>query len=449
MSILKGDYLLETLNKTNKIKILKLLICMAFLGMCGCALLPFSSFALFPPTQLVASAAILGGVDTEYWISTNATGNVLGFSTNNPLNTLDGSNETNFDRNMNDLPANFTIHLMPGTFHTRGNVAWNANPGIKILGSGMDSTIIQFSSNTVASFKGATWHNFITEKSQFGDSNTVVRDLTLDCNYQPGIRTTLNGIGLFGSGNLVSHVKFLNGASFSKSQTNYAECMGVLITGWAGPASNNVIEYCVVSGYTCNFFNNMSALGLNGVNYNGRLSHNLIIQTGATNYVYGLGCIGNGFVVDGNVTSNCVIAYHSDTPGGTTNMEFVNNSVYDCCSAVYVANSVNVNFTMASNTIVLGNFTPGYTVGGLLLDGSSSFTNTVVFQNRISFDTFNPLYVPRFVYGDNATGLVIQYNTVEYGIANQLANCSGLLINSNVDFNGNPSFINTTNTTAK
>jgi hypothetical protein len=130
-------------------------------------------------------------------------------------------------------------------------------------------------------------------------------------------------------------------------------------------------------------------------------------------------------------------------------MQFVNNSLYDCCSAVYVANSVNVNFTMASNTIVLGNFTPGYTVGGLILDASSSFTNTVVFQNQISFDTFNPLYVPRFIYGNNATGLIVQYNTVEYGISDRLANCLGLLINSNVDFNGNPSFINITNTTAK
>jgi hypothetical protein len=404
---------------------------------------------LLPPTQLVFPVSIGDDVGTEYWISTNATGNVLGFSTNNTLDkTLDGSNETNFDRNMDELPANFTIHLMAGTFHTRGNIAWNANPGIKILGSGLDSTIIQFSSNTVASFSGVTWHNFITEKSQFGDSNTVVRDLTLDCNYQPGILTTLNGLELFGSGNLVSHVKFLNGASFSTSQTNYAEDFAVLITGRPGPASNNVIENCVVSGYTCNFFNNLSALGLDGANYDGRLSHNLIIQTGDTNYVYGLGCIGNGFVVDGNVTSNCVIAYHSDTSGGTTNMDLVNNSFINCCAAVFIANSVNVNFTMAFNVIELGKFTPGYNGGGLLLDGSSSFTNLVVFKNRISFRSFNPLYVPGFVCGDNVTGLIVQYNAVEYGITNRLANCSGLLINNNMDFNGRPSFINTTNITA-
>lgn len=346
---------------------------------------------------------------------------------------------------MDELPANFTIHLMAGTFHTRGNIGWNANPGIKILGSGMNSTIIQFSSNTVASFGGVTWHNFITEKSQFGDSNAVVRDLTLDCNYQPGILTTLNGLELFGSGNLVSHVKFLNGASFSTSQTNYAEDFAVLITGRPSPASNNVIENCVVSGYTCNFFNNLSALALDGVNYDGRLSHNLIIQTGDTNYVYGLGCIGKGFVVDGNVTSNCVIAYHSDTSGGTTNMDLVNNSFINCCAAVFIANSVNVNFTMAFNVIELGKFTPGYAGGGLLLDGSSSFTNMVVFKNRISSRSFNPLYVPGFVCGDNVTGLIVQYNAVEYGITNRLANCSGLLINNNIDFNGSPSFINTTN----
>jgi hypothetical protein len=419
-------------------KILKLLIC--------AALLPFTGHASIAPMQVVVS--LRQDAVSEYWMSTNATGNVLGYSTNFD-STLDGSNETNFDRNMNDLPPNVTLHLAPGVFYTRGNVTWNAAPGIKMLGSGMDATILRFSSNTVASFAGQNWHNFYTEKTQTGNSNTVIRDLTLDANYQRGGVTTLGGMQLFGSGNLVSHVKFINGASFTASQTNYVEDFAVLITGRPVPASNNVIEDCVVSGYTCNFFNNLSALGLDGVNLNGRLSRNLIIQTGATNYVYGLGCIGKGFLVDWNVTSNCVIAYHSDTAGGTTNMGMVNNQFYDCSAGVFIANSTNVNLTMSSNTIVLGNFTPGYAVAAFQLDGSAAFTNTVVCQNRVGFNKFNPLYVPRLVWGANATGLIIQGNIVENGITNALKHCSGLLINGNVDTTGRASFINATNTTAQ
>lgn len=425
------------------------------------ALLPFSGRASIAPTQVVVSlspiihmrVSLWQDAVSEYWMSTNATGNVLGYSTNFD-SILDGSNETNFDRNMNDLPPNVTLHLAPGVFYTKGNVGWNAAPGIKLLGSGMDSTILRFSSNTIASFAGQNWHNFYTEKTQTGNSNTVIRDLTLDANYhvtasRPPILTTLGGMQLFGSGNLVSHVKFINGASFTASQTNYVEDFAMLITGRPVPASNNVIEDCVVSDYTCNFFNNLSALGLDGVNLNGRLSRNLIIQTGATNYVYGLGCIGKGFLVDGNVTSNCVIAYHSDTAGGTTNMGMVNNQFYDCSAGVFIANSTNVNLTMASNTVVLGNFMPGYAVAAFQLDGSAAFTNTVVCQNRVSFNKFNPLYVPRLVWGANATGLIIQGNIVEYGISNALKHCSGLLINGNVDTTGRASFINATNTTAQ
>lgn len=78
----------------------------------------------------------------EFWISTNATGYMYpsGGTLSNPL---DGSTTTNFDRNMNNLPPNSTIHLLAGTYQTLGFFGWSVKVGQKIHGSGIDNTILQ------------------------------------------------------------------------------------------------------------------------------------------------------------------------------------------------------------------------------------------------------------------------------------------------------------------
>jgi len=52
----------------------------------------------------------------EFWISTNATGNMLSSGAGGTIDSpLDGSTQPNFDANMDGLPQNSTIHVMAGT----------------------------------------------------------------------------------------------------------------------------------------------------------------------------------------------------------------------------------------------------------------------------------------------------------------------------------------------
>jgi len=84
----------------------------------------------------------------EFWVSTNATGN---FPSNGKGGTLDnpydGSTQANFDMVMHDLcwlQNNRTIHIMPGTYMTKGSEGWVIEGlNIRIIGSGMDVTTLK------------------------------------------------------------------------------------------------------------------------------------------------------------------------------------------------------------------------------------------------------------------------------------------------------------------
>ena len=123
----------------------------------------------------------------EYWISTNSTGNYFTnathYSGGTLDNPLDGSTQQTFDFNMSKMPPNSIIHLLPGTYQTLGNdqVGWGVKDNQRILGSGMNATVLQHPAWEV------TNHSLIDRcsvvSSQTSPTNVDLENFTVDGNY--------------------------------------------------------------------------------------------------------------------------------------------------------------------------------------------------------------------------------------------------------------------------
>ncbi len=84
---------------------------------------------------------------SEYWIAYRTDAQNGDGSLGNPYN---GNGADNFDSNLSSIIANSVIHILPGSYQTRGSkwlsVATKGfafHNGWKIQGSGVDNTIIQ------------------------------------------------------------------------------------------------------------------------------------------------------------------------------------------------------------------------------------------------------------------------------------------------------------------
>ena len=387
----------------------------------------------------------------EYWISTNATGNFLSHvsragavdlisgTANNPL---DGSTWTNFDYNMNQIPPHSMIHLMAGTYQTRGRNGWGPKTGQQIVGSGIDVTILQLPASLVSSGK-LDRDTMIAPQSPHRETNILVSDLTLDCNYQPGAMGTINGIQLHGSGNIIKRVKLVNSYSFTSSATNYVEDWGIYIGAWPYPEGNcNLIEDCIITGYKCNYGNNQSSLGLLE-NASGIIAHNTLVQD-TTNHMFGLGFGSHNIVADGNIMINLTLGSHYDSGTGITNCTIINNKFINCNSALDWANGACRNVTFAFNDIVLTNERSGrFSCEAIHLFGSGTFTNFSIFGNNVSIANRDQIHPPNiFISAVNASALIIKDNQVDAGLTNRFVNCGDLVISGNHDLLGNDSPLN-------
>src|ERR1051325_5948339 len=84
-------------------------------------------------------------ITNEFWVSTSTNTAKLG-TLSDPY---DGSTRVKFDDVLSNLPPYSTLHILAGTYFTGGskagypNVWWNLKTGQKILGSGMDVTVLK------------------------------------------------------------------------------------------------------------------------------------------------------------------------------------------------------------------------------------------------------------------------------------------------------------------
>lgn len=338
---------------------------------------------LFFIFALIPCAALAG----EFWVSPTPSQPLPSIHTAYALgdqnNPYDGSDSTRFDTVMSIMPTRSLIHLMVGTFQTRGPLAWGPKTGQTIVGAGMYLTTVQFLSNAVAS--GSLLNQAVIGiQSPYRQTNVTVCDMTIDCNYQNGTATTLNGISLHGSDNAIRRVRLINCGSFTVSPTNYAEAWGLIISGFPfSDATGNEISGCVITGYKCNYGNNLSALGLLE-NNSGSITGNRVIQTGS-NYVFGAYPGSHDSIMAGNLFA-CVIGSHYDSGNGVTNDIITSNLFIGCANAIDWLGGHFCDTIIANNIVSLTNDGTGrFSTQAFKLDypPPSSYSNILITNNLV------------------------------------------------------------------
>jgi hypothetical protein len=367
----------------------------------------------------------------EFWISTNANGNMFVNGTGGTLdNPFDGSTVSNFDVNMNSFPPNSTIHILAGTYQTYGDNAGNfssaggfwVKSGQKILGSGIGVTILQHPFGTVSgSFMlNSGWVN--------GCSNAEISDLTCDCNYTSG-SYSYDGIELSGSENAVRRVRVINNSSES---TSNPEAFGIVLSPWSNNDSEgNIIEECEVSQYAGG--TGISAILINGGS--GIIRNNRVFLPIVQNMFAFNGADMHDVLIEGNYVNGGSDAVYGDTEG-TTNLIIAHNTFINTGHAVSLNGQVRNNITIAFNTITLTNppLYSGIYAFGTWTSVGSFFTNITIIGNNVQTVSGVPVSALNFY---NATGIIFADNKIDSSITNFLSNCTGVNMYDNYDLFGN------------
>lgn len=281
----------------------------------------------------------------EFWISTNATGNIYpnGGTLDSPL---DGSTEATFDTNMYALPPNSVIHLLPGLFQTEPSWSYGGwvKTGDKIIGSGIDVTVVQCLSTTHDNLPVIVNYNFA---SCF---NVEISDLTVDANSVPP-SVGHHGVSIEGSENAIRRVKVIN---------NYGteEIIAIALQNFYLPDSKgNIIEDCVVSNYLGGTVDGIGLGGgsptnmISGIIRNNRVYfpvvENLSVYPMSDAFMYNT-------LIEGNYLSGGQVDIHCDT-GGFNNTIIAHNFLENCLNAIapYTVGTNEDHITIAFNDIDL------------------------------------------------------------------------------------------------
>ena len=335
----------------------------------------------------------------EFWISPSPViatkPPIPGGSINNPL---DGSTAAKFDSAMRSFPPYSLIHLGPGTFQTMGDTTaggtgWGPKTGQVIAGAGMYLTTLQFPSNAVVSGALNRGHLIKVTSSPFFQTNITVKDLTLDCNYQPvldvasnlnlALKTsaldgafTLDGISLIGSGNELKCALYQCGGG---DDIGHELCGGMghfLCAGTVSSCGRQRDRGLCGFGFHSNFHNDLVALGL--MADSGIIRSNFITQSG-TNAMIGIVVGTHDVVMEGNILKRGHVGSHYDSGYGITNVTIVNNDFIGCNEAIDWENGVVQDVTIANNNIVLTNTT-----------GNASATVEAVFLSSSAVGVLQP-----------------------------------------------------------
>jgi hypothetical protein len=402
-------------------------------GLGSAARLPASAF---DPAG-AAQGAIGATNQAEFWVSTNALGT-------NGIGTMsapfDGSTRVLFDSVMQAMPTNCVVHLMAGTYATWGDQGFQIKTEQRILGAGIDRTILKIVSD--APILSCCPPNVIRSTCTtcesgypYLNSGIEVSDLTLDSNTQTNAAEPHNGIVLYATRSAIRRVKWING--FAPSNGN--EAWGMCINGNEGAATGVTIEDCVVSQFKDGPLTGFG-ISVQSANHTvtGKIINNRAYLAGTTN----MACIalsvcgGNGVEISGNYVEGAAEGFHADTYGMT-----------NCILADNFFNGVGVGFMCQSwqrnqnrflnNTILLdpthNPATAFYSYGGS--------TNYSIIGNNIGLSgNAVPGYNYRFLVLANVAGLTISGNNINSAVSVGAiaASCTGTNFFANYDELGNP-----------
>jgi hypothetical protein len=368
----------------------------------------------------------------EFWISTvvqtNGGNGVYGSGTLDC--PYDGSTQAKFDAAMYNLPTNTTIHLLAGKYQTVGGDGGGNSQclksGQKIMGSGIDNTIVQLVTNAEV--------RYVVANSLFGCPNIEVADLTLDCNYTTALgAVSRGGLLLYGTGLVARRVKVIN-AAFAGT----GEVGGINFFTGGMNSEGNIIEECEIypapgAPGEC------TGIGLDssvGASYwiSGVMRNNRIMTPGAAMG----GAWMRNTLIEGNYVKGSARGFAGDT-GGYTNITVAHNVFENCTYPVFLYNN-NVflqNLMFCYNTI--SSTTSSSTSQAFRFQNNGgSFTNISIIGNTVTFNGNQPVSGSLFLYADNIiTGLIVANNTVEGGLSNSISGCANVSMYNNYDLKGN------------
>ena len=341
---------------------------------------------------------------------------------------------------MNSLPANSTIHILAGLYQTKGQAGFKVKTCQKILGSGIDVTILQLPTGYVFGGSGAT---IICSQQDPGVTNCEVCDLTCDCNKLNN-SDTYNGVYLDGSQNAIRRVKVINCGKFGGN----SEAWGIDLSNTSLPNSvGNIIEDCEVSQFNGGTAN-LSAIGIGGCSATVR--HNRVLMTPGQ-YCFGINeAAVYNTIIEGNYVENADCGSYTDTYGRTNEL-IINNTFKNCAFGIRLLNSpvpsaggAFVNISIVNNNIQVQSQQNGEICAIQLGAVYNEITNIIISGNVAicnpptgSFAVAGPFFIDM---GALISGLTINNNSIDSQMQNDRlspANAVPLNMFNNYDLFGN------------
>jgi hypothetical protein len=194
----------------------------------------------------------------EVWISDTAIGSNVGTL----ANPYQAATQVQFDTIMYNLTQskNMTIHLLPGTYRTGGYFpGWSSvfllNSNTRLLGSGIDTTIIKVKDNS--GFNSQVLGNVS------GSTNIVVEELTLDANGQSqtdsGQGVKSSGICFSGDWITLRRIRVINTIG---QGSVFAEDFPILLNQPSPSSSGrNIISECIVDSVLGDYTSGIATFG--------------------------------------------------------------------------------------------------------------------------------------------------------------------------------------------
>jgi hypothetical protein len=382
-------------------------------------------------TMLLAnSSQAATEIPNELWVSTSTNTTNLG-TLSEPY---DASTQPLFDQLMAKLPPNCTIHLLSGTYQTRGT--WQARSGgwaqvksgQKIVGSGIDHTTIHLRPPVT----GAYWFG----TPGVASTNIEVSDLTID-----GAGTTnCEGIWLTGDHLVIRRVKVTNLTSKNE------EIFPIRIEGGLGKSGGSVtnsegdlIEDCEVNLPNITWVSGIS-LGGNRTIYAGGVVRNNRVILGAFKPGLPLAAFNLGndhdLLVEGNYVEGGNWGVYAEE--SFINLMIHHNTFKNVGAGVYLFIRGSTNVTCSFNTFVLAaagasacQFQPPY-----------PFKNIAMIGNTIEFAGVPSSRSSYGLFTKTASGVFFVNNMMDNRLLVETGGSTGVNIYNNLDLAGNPLVIN-------
>ncbi len=386
-------------------------------------------------TAVVSIATALGqvaGVNGQIWLAPGpakaGTGRVNGNGAyTNPY-------VGDFDTVLSNAPSFTDIHLLPGTFWTVARNSYSLKAGQRLLGSGIDISIIR--RDPKLSTNGCAL--IIT----FQDG-VEVSDLTVDCNATNHEVGAFNGINLYGSHETIRRVKCINPSGDWDSKAEmFALGIGGLTTNYC---SHNLISECHVAQVRGNYGNGIGIFGQQA------MIESCLVEFPPMNntqppffYAYGAGK-SVGATISHNTATGGSIGFYTDSYWDT-NLTIAGNMFIGARQGINISKSSTgvYGLNILNNTIELAPRTSRYAGCGIALWATNGLFNVNITGNLIHFqnDITYPLNrgLAALTISTNAatnvTNLKVIYNTVGTNMTVHAGTTKGVFI-GNTDTRGN------------